>query len=158
MGINVIAEARVQVLVEDTITLFTPALKIDEIRAVIQNLRCHIIPGKVIFQGILHKQIFFVNEDNVVVHQGVDIPFSGFVDLAPAEPGQCCQLTPVIEFIDFQLLSPTSLREVTVIGINVRLLDLPPFENIFCTTPENRAVFPSNRNLFLARGKATSTK
>lgn len=51
MAVEVIAEAQVQVLVEDTIDLFTPAQKIDEIRAVVQDLRCHVIPGKVIFQG-----------------------------------------------------------------------------------------------------------
>lgn len=158
MSINVIAETQVQVLVEDTITLFTPAIKVDEIKATVQNLRCHVIPGKVIFQGILHKQIFFVNEDNVVVHQGVDIPFSGFVDLVQAEPGLCCQLTPIIEFIDFQLLSPTSLREVTVININVRLLDIPPLENIFCNSQQNNAVFLGVKNVFVTRGKGTTTK
>ena len=105
MAVEVIAEAQVQVLVEDTIDLFTPAQKIDEIRAIVQNLRCHVIPGKVIFQGILHKQIFFVNEDNVVVHQGVDIPFSGFVDIPEAEPGQFCQVSATVEFIDFRVAS-----------------------------------------------------
>ncbi len=158
MSINVIAETQVQVLVEDTIALFTPAVKVDEIKATVQNLRCHVIPGKVIFQGILHKQIFFVNEDNVVVHQGVDIPFSGFVDLVQAEPGLCCQLTPIIEFIDFQLFSPTSLREVTVISINVRLLDIPPLENIFCNSQQNNVVFLGVKNVFVARGKGTTTK
>lgn len=158
MAVDVIAEAAVQVLVEDTIDLFTPAQKIDEIRAEVRDLRCHIIPGKVIFQGILHKQIFFVNEDNVVVHQGVDIPFSGFAEMAAAEPGQTCQVAATIEFIEFELLTPTSLREVTVIRVNVRLLDMPPLENMVMITPANQAVFLGNRNAFVARGKATSTK
>ncbi|NLW56270.1 MAG: DUF3794 domain-containing protein [Firmicutes bacterium] len=158
MEVNVIAEATVQVLVEDTVDLFTPALKIDEIRAEVRDLRCNIIPGKVIFQGILHKQIFFVNEDNVVVHQGVDIPFSGFVEIAAAEPGQICQLAAIIEFIEFELLSPTSLREITVIRVNVRLLDMLPLENVLITTPANQAIFLGNRNSFVAREKVTSTK
>ena len=55
---NVVAEETVQVLVEDTIDLFTPAQKIDQIVARVENLRCHIIPDKVIFQAVLHKQIF----------------------------------------------------------------------------------------------------
>lgn len=158
MPFNVIAEAQVQVLVDDTIELFTPALKIDEIRAVVQNLNCHIIPEKVIFQGVLHKQIFFVNQENVVVHQGVDILFSGFVDLAPALPGQCCQLLPQIAFIDFNLLSPATLREVAVIDMLVRLLDAPPLENIFCNSRPVTTSFRGNPEVFVARGGGTTAR
>jgi len=151
MSLNIIAEAEVQVLVDDTIQLFTPAQKIDEIRGVVQNLRCHIIPEKVIFQGILHKQIFFVNEEGTVVHQGVDIPFSGFVDLPPAVPGQCCQILPTIAFIDFELLPPTTLREVAVIDILVRLIDAPPLVNIFCSNQPINLSFRENPGVFVAR-------
>ena len=98
MSTRVVAEAEgLLVLVDDTVDLFTPAEKIDEIRAVVEDLRCHIIPGKVIFQGILHKQIFFVNKRNTVVHQRVEIPFPDLLILQ-AEPGQGCQLIPEIVF------------------------------------------------------------
>lgn len=152
MSFNVIAEAQVQVLIDDTIDLFTPAEKIDEIRAVVQNLRCHIIPEKVIFQGVLHKQIFFVDEENTVVHQGVDIPFSGFVDLPPAQPGQCCQLIPAIAFVDFELISPTRLREVAVIDLLVRLLDAPLPETVFCPNRQSSVSFRENPGVFVALG------
>jgi len=162
MSVEVIAEAQVQVLVEDTIDLFMPAQKIDEIRAVVQNLRCHVIPGKVVFQGILHKQIFFVNEDNVVVHQGVDIPFSGFVDFPETEPGQFCQLASVVEFIDFELLSPTQLRETAVILVNVQLLNTAPLQilsTIINRTQSNRpVVFKGEKKAFIARGPGRSVK
>lgn len=160
MSVAVIAEAQVQVLVEDTIDLFTPAQKIDEIRAVVQNLRCHVIPGKVVFQGILHKQIFFVNEDNIVVHQGVDIPFSGFVDIPEAAPGQFCQLAAFVEFIDFELLNPTQLRETTVILVNVQLLETAPLAllrtmNVNLDRP---AVFNGVKQAYIARGPGSSIK
>lgn len=161
MAVEVIAEAQVQVLVEDTIDLFTPAQKIDEIRATVQNLRCHVIPGKVVFQGILHKQIFFVNEDNVVVHQGVDIPFSGFVDIPEAEPGQFCQVSATVEFIDFELLSPTVLRETTVILVNVQLLSNAPLSLVLAVnrnTQERPAVFNGVKSAFVARGPGRSVK
>ncbi|NLW59283.1 MAG: DUF3794 domain-containing protein [Firmicutes bacterium] len=161
MAVEVIAEAQVQVLVEDTIDLFTPAQKIDEIRAFVQDLRCHVIPGKVVFQGILHKQIFFVNEDNVVVHQGVDIPFSGFVDLPAAEPGQFCQVAATVEFIDFQLFSPTVLRETTVIRVDVQLLSNVPLPLVMAVnqnTPQRPAVFNGVKSAFVARGPGRSVK
>ena len=44
-------------MVDDTVELFTPAVKIDEMWAVVEDLRCHIYRVKY-FQGILHKQIF----------------------------------------------------------------------------------------------------
>lgn len=139
---NVLAEESVQVLIEDTVDLFTPAQKIDQIVASIRDVRCHVIPDKVIFQAILHKQIFFVNEENVVVHQGVDIPFSGFVDVPGAVPGQCCQINPTIEFIEGTLDEPDVLREVVVVNMNVRVLDITNLENIHCDTgPSNVRVF-----------------
>ncbi len=120
---EVIAETTAQVLVDDTITLPRPAEKIDEIVARVQDLNCFVIENKVIFQGILHKQIFFVDTKGIVRHVGVDIPFSGFVDLPGVQAGATCRLTATIEFINFQLLSPTQLRETVVIVVSVSVTD-----------------------------------
>lgn len=119
----VLAETTAQVLVDDTITLPLSAEKIDEIVARVQDLNCFVIENKVIFQGILHKQIFFVDTNGVVRHVGVDIPFSGFVDVPGVPAGAVCRLTATIEFIDFRLLSPTELRETVVIMIGVTVTD-----------------------------------
>ena len=152
MATRVVAEAQAQVLVDDTVDLFTPAEKIDEIRAVVEDLRCHIIPGKVIFQGILHKQIFFVNKRNTVVHQRVEIPFSGFIDIAGAEPGQGCQLIPEIVFLDFELLNGDRLREKVVIDLTVRLFNSPPFDLITPAGTRNIVTFRGNPQPFVVRG------
>ncbi|NLY88769.1 MAG: DUF3794 domain-containing protein [Firmicutes bacterium] len=154
MSTRVVAEAQAQVLVDDTVELFTPAEKIDEIRAVVEDLRCHIIPGKVIFQGILHKQIFFVNKRNTVVHQRVDIPFSGFVDINGAQPGQGCQLIPEIVFLDFQLIAPDRLREKVVIDLTIRLFNSPPFGIIIPDGPQSNVSFRGNPQAFIVRGGA----
>ncbi|NLW45758.1 MAG: DUF3794 domain-containing protein [Firmicutes bacterium] len=119
----VLAETTAQVLVDDTITLPQRAEKIDEIVARVQDLNCFVIENKVIFQGVLHKQIFFVDTKGFVRHVGVDIPFSGFVDIPGAPAGATCRLTATIEFIDFRLLSPTELRETVVIAIGVTVTD-----------------------------------
>ncbi len=150
MSRAVLAEREAQVLVDDTVELFTPAVKIDEIRAVVEDLRCHIIPGKVIFQGILHKQIFFVNKKDTVVHQRVDIPFSGFVEVEEAQPGQGCQLTAEIVFLEFELESDRRLREIAVIDITVRLFR----DNLLTTVlpVQQSFVFRGNPPAFIARG------
>lgn len=130
----VLAETTAQVLVDDTITLPLPAEKIDEIVARVQDLNCFVIENKVIFQGVLHKQIFFVDTNGIVRHVGVDIPFSGFVDLPGVPAGATCRLTATVEFIDFRLLSPTELRETVVIAVGVTVTDEVNNTNVFTNT------------------------
>lgn len=138
----VLAETTAQVLVDDTITLPLPAEKIDEIVASIRDLHCFVIENKVIFQGILHKQIFFVDLNGLVRHIGVDIPFSGFVDTPGVPAGSSCQLTPEIVFLEFSLISPTELREIVVIDINVVVTDTIVNATLFTNTlPVSPAVF-----------------
>lgn len=150
---NVLAEETVQVLIEDTVELFTPAQKIDQIVASIRDVKCHVIPDKVIFQAILHKQIFFVNEDNTVVHQGVDIPFSGFVDMPGAVPGQGCQIDPTIEFVEATLPEPDLLREIVVVNMVIRLLDISNMQNIhWDTAPRDVRIFRSCQGRAMQQG------
>jgi hypothetical protein len=121
----VLAEVTAQVLVGDTVTLPLPAEKVEDIVASVRDLNCFVINNKVIFQGTLHKQIFFVSLDGIVRHQAVDIPFSGFVDTPGVPTGSACQLAPVIVFLNFSLLSPTEVRETVVIDVGVTVLDTP---------------------------------
>lgn len=119
----IIAETTAQVLVDDVVTLPRAAEKVDEIVASIRDVNCFVIENKVIFQGILHKQIFFVDLEGVVRHLGVDIPFSGFVDVPGVPAGSACQLEPEIEFLAFEFVSPTELRETVVIRMGVTIFD-----------------------------------
>ena len=138
----VLAETTAQVLIDDIIILPLPAEKIDEIVASIRDLNCFVIENKVIFQGILHKQIFFVDLNGLVRHVGVDIPFSGFVDTPGVPAGSSCQLTPEIVFLTFSLISPTGLRETVVIDINVVVTDTIVNATLFTNTlPVSPAVF-----------------
>lgn len=121
----VLAETTAQVLVDDIVTLPLPAEKVDEIVASVRDLQCFVIADKVIFQGTLHKQIFFVDKKGIVRHVGVDIPFSGFVDLPGVPAGSTCQLTPSVVFVNFRLLTPTELRETVVIDIMIAVTDTP---------------------------------
>jgi hypothetical protein len=121
----VLAETTAQVLVDDVVTLPQAAEKIDEIVASVRDLRCFVITNKVIFQGTLHKQIFFVDLNGFVRHVGVDIPFSGFVDTPGVPAGATCQATAEVVFVTFELLTPTQMRETVVIHINIVVTDTP---------------------------------
>lgn len=119
----VIGEATKQLLVENNFVLSQAAIKIRNITAEIQQLTAEIIVDKVIIQGVLHKQIFFVGEDNIVHHQSEDIPFSTFVDIFGAEPGMNAQVHPTIETILFNLITPTLLHQKVVMEFFVKVTE-----------------------------------
>ncbi|MGE5529351.1 MAG: DUF3794 domain-containing protein [Patescibacteria group bacterium] len=118
---QVIGENTRQELLENEVTLTVPAIKVTEIRATITDITTDVIEGKVIVQGVLHKQIFFVGEDNIERHQAEDIEFSTFVDIPGATTGMVVQVTPTVEFVDFQLLSSTLLLQKVVIEFFVKV-------------------------------------
>src|SRR5690554_2801937 len=119
----VIGEATKQLLVERDITLAQPAIKIRNITAEIRDLTSELIMDKVVIQGLLHKQIFFVGEDNIVHHQTEEAPFSTFVDVFGAEPGMNVQIHPTVETILFTLLTSTLLHQKVVIEFFVKVTE-----------------------------------
>lgn len=119
----VVGEGTKQTLVENIVDLEMPALKVDEIRGELRNIEAEIIPDKVIIQGIIHKQIFYIDTDNLARHQAEDVPFSLFIDLPGAEPGMDLQVHPIIEGIFFELLSPTELRQKVVVEVFVKVTE-----------------------------------
>lgn len=93
-----------QILVENLADFTRPARKIQEIQARVEDVNVEVIPDKVIITGTLHKQIFFVSDDDLVRHLGEDIPFTTFVDLPGILPGNLVGITPVVEHIGFELI------------------------------------------------------
>jgi len=120
---QVVGENTVQTLVETDFTLPVPAIKVDEVVGRIENIDVEVIENKVIIQGVLHKQIFFIDTNNVGRHQAEDVPFSTFVDLPGAVPGMDVQVHPRIEVILFELISPTILRQKAVMEFFVKVTE-----------------------------------
>lgn len=112
---QVVGENTKQELFENFVNLFAPAIKIDDITVCIRDITTHVICDKVIIQGVIHKQIFFVGTNNVELHQGEDIEFSTFVDIPGAVPGMDVEITPKVEFVHFELREPTTLLQKVVV-------------------------------------------
>jgi hypothetical protein len=81
--LRVIGEKIAQVVVEGSIPI--NAVKIDRINAEVKDLTDHIFRDKVVKQGTIHKQIFYVDPDGAVRHMTENIPFLVTVDI----PGVC---------------------------------------------------------------------
>lgn len=81
-------EGETQILIVNDLSLPEPALKIWDVKLLIKDLTAQVCKGKVIVQGILHKQIVFVNKKtNLLQHHQADVPFSDFIEIPCAEPG-----------------------------------------------------------------------
>lgn len=121
---RVIGENAVQTMVINDVTLAVEAIKIADITAEVRDLDTEVIDDKVIIQGIVHKQLFYIGEDDVEHHQGEDIPFSEFIDIPGAEPGMNVQVHPTVEHIK-QELSPdgTTVTQEIVLELFVKVTE-----------------------------------
>jgi hypothetical protein len=121
----VIGENVIQRMQVNDLPLDMTAIKIRDIDARITELVTDVITDKVIIQGVVHKQIFYVGEDNVVHHQAEDIEFSYFVDIPGAEPGMDVLIEPTIEHIAFDLiLDGNVVHQKVVLQFFVKVLSM----------------------------------
>src|SRR5690606_14446247 len=74
-----------QFLSETIVTLPVPAIKVREIDAKVENITTEILEDKVIIQGTIHKQIYFIDTNNVEREFTELVPFSTFIDVPGAE-------------------------------------------------------------------------
>jgi hypothetical protein len=82
--LRVIGEQIAQIVVEGSLSI--NAIKIDRIHAEIREAEDHIFINKVVKQGIIHKQIFYVDLEGIVRHTTEDLPFMVSVDIPGVDP------------------------------------------------------------------------
>ncbi|MEW6228823.1 MAG: DUF3794 domain-containing protein [Bacillota bacterium] len=105
-------------------TLPMRAIKIKEIRADVRGITVEVIPNKVIVQGIVAKQVFFVGEDDIVHHFPEQGRFSALIDVPGAQPGMLVQVHPRI-FNIVAILSPdgNQIFQKVILDIDVTVTD-----------------------------------
>lgn len=102
--LRVIGEKVAQVVVESE----TPinAIKIDKIETSLGPFEDHVFENKVVKQGIIHKQVFYVDTENFVRHIAEDIPYMLTVEIPGVKPSDFVEVQNHLVDIDtdFQLV------------------------------------------------------
>ncbi|MDN5346501.1 MAG: hypothetical protein PWP65_65 [Clostridia bacterium] len=99
---SVVGENQRQINLREDVYFERPVKKIVDTKTKINVKRrdTKVLPDKVIIEGILHKQIFYVDLcTEGVFEQGIDVGFTAFVDVPGAEPDMNLQIKYEIEHI-----------------------------------------------------------
>ncbi len=104
---RVAGENTKEVLVEDQVCLDVPAKKVQDILALVTDVSGEVMRGKVLVEGTIHKQIFYVGPNDIVRHQAVDIPFTAIAEVPKAEPGMTVQIHASIDHVGWVLIHET---------------------------------------------------
>lgn len=105
---RVATENAKQVMIESTGCLTEPASSVRNIHVTVTDLAHEVLRNKVIIQGVLHQQVFYVGAQDLVQHQVEDVPFCVFVDTPGARPGMNAYVTPSVEYVQCQLVADGS--------------------------------------------------
>ena len=114
---NVVGEDTQQVKVLNEIAFPVQIRKIWDTMAEVRDVEINVIKDKVIVEGIVHKQIFYVSDENKIVdgikyqkgevfELSVDEPFIAHVDIPGTRPGFHVQVATRIEFIGYDEINP----------------------------------------------------
>lgn len=119
-------------------------IKIKEIIASIEELRAIALPGKVIVQGVVLEQIFFVGPDGIVRERVERVPFAEQVVLPGVDPekiqsgAQVLDVQAEVEFVIAHLVDDTRVVDKIVILLTLTLTEKTliggiPFDVVIAT-------------------------
>ncbi len=167
----VLAETEAQVVIDKTLHLPELVKKIDHINARVQDLEAepvfvhegighwqmvipkewshhfkHMVGGisvlkKVIVSGVLHKQIFYVNKDDVVKHVQEEVPFTRMIELKEPQPVlnedevMIRHLKPRID-VSWELIRGSRLQQTGVVIIRLKIVEERQVFVQLCPSPE----------------------
>lgn len=153
---NVVGEDTIQTTVVNDIEFPVKAKKIWDTEAEVEDVTVNPIEDKVIIEGIIHKQIFWVADENRTVdgvtyqkgevfEKSVDEKFSAFVDIPGTTGDMNVQVHPRIEFIDYDDLRddpyaiPDTWRQTVILELFVKVTETVQIEVVTdVTSPDQQ--------------------
>lgn len=120
---DVLGEAEEQVNVMANINLppGVEAVKIKSADAEVRNITTEVLPNKVIIQGRLHKQVYYIDATTRQMFEfSFDEDFTTFVHLDGIDPSTDVTVNATLEYVKFDLTSPTTANQSAIIKLVVR--------------------------------------
>ncbi len=133
---SVVGEDRVSEVIKNTAKLPITAKKIFQIVSEVRDVQAEVKTDLVIVRGIVHKQIFLVDEGDLVRHVSEDVPFSVSVPIPGARPQFNVQVDVNAIVDQFDLVDPPSrkLRQTIVLDIFVKVTEALQLEIVVDVT------------------------
>ena len=122
---SVVGEDRVGFSITPEVNLPITAKKIFKILPTVRDVSAEIKKDTVIVRGTVHKQIFLVDEGELVRHAFEDVPFTKAVDIPGAKDGMEVYVDVKAVVDDFELYHPPSrrLRQTLLLDIFVKVTE-----------------------------------
>ena len=120
---QVVGEKKVRQTLNTEVTLPITAKKIFRIIPSVRDVTTEIKEDTVIVKGVIHKQIFLVDEGDLVRHAFEDVPFTKSVKIEGARPDDDVLVRVKVALDDFELIDPPSkeLRQTLLLEIFVKV-------------------------------------
>lgn len=142
---KVIGEKTITDTIESEVTLPVTAIKIFDIHATLNEVRGEVKDGGVRVSGFVHKQVFFVDEGDLVRHVAEDVPFTVFVEIEGAEPNMKVQVRAQIVDIAKKLISRNVVRQDIILELFVKVTETKQLDVVVDIIPETGLVITKKK-------------
>ncbi len=126
---KVIGETEVEKTIDTTVNLPIRAKKIFDVAAGVTNVRGEVREGGVLVSGMIRKQLFVVDEKDLVRHVPEEVPFQEFVRVEGARPRLKAQVRATIIDIETELSEKgRKVRQEILLDIFVKVTEKEQIE------------------------------
>lgn len=122
---SVVGEDTARFTISPTATLPITAKKVFRIQASVRDVSTEIRTDTVIVRGTVHKQVFVVDEGDLVRHAAEDVPFTRTIDIPGARPRMHVHSKVKVFLEDYEIVHPPSkeLRQTLTIEAFVKVTE-----------------------------------
>lgn len=122
---SVVGEDLVIQTITPTVTLPVTAKKIFRILPSVRDVTAEVRFGTVILRGVIHKQVFLVDEGNLVRHAAENIPFTKTIDIPGARQGMNVQFNVQVFLENCEIVDPPSrqLRQTLILEAFIKVTE-----------------------------------
>jgi len=133
---KVIGERTITEAINSEVVLPIAAKKIFDIHATLKDVRGVVKEGGVKVYGIVHKQVFYVDDGEVVRHVAEDVPFTVFVEIEGAEQNMNAQVRVQIVDINKKLVDRRTVHQDILLEIFVKVTQTQQLEVVVDIKPD----------------------